>query len=197
VFVGLGVFLAVMYRRAARVRALERQPASEVLQLETSAMAGLVATLQMAAGVSLVLYLLSVFGLQVPEQALSEFLQSAAARFTGGNGIRLLVFLLVLVFVGDLVWAVVYTHIAVPRLAAVPPWLRGLLFSLLPLTVSALVVMPVLGVGPLGLGLGAGLIPLAGELFRNALYGVGLALAYALLRVARRPPARAAQPSAG
>jgi hypothetical protein len=75
----------------------------------------------------------------------------------------------------------------------VPPWLRGLLFSLLPLAVSALVVMPVLGAGPLGLGLGAGLIPLAGELFRNALYGVGLALAYALLRVARRPPARAVE----
>ena len=52
-------------------------------------------------------------------------------------------------------------------------------------------VLPVLGAGPLGLGLEAGLIPLAGEALRNALYGVGLAASYSLLRIARQRPARA------
>jgi hypothetical protein len=196
VFIGLGVFLGVMHRRAARIRALERQPTTEAMRLETIAMAGLIATLQMVAGVSLALYVLSALGLRLPEHALSDFLQSAAAYYIAGNSVRFLVLVLMLVFIGDFVWAVVYTHVAVPRLAHVPAWIRGLLFSLAPLLVSALVVMPALGAGPLGLGLGAGLMPLAGEFFRNALYGVGLALAYSLLRVARRRPARAAEVSA-
>jgi len=195
VFVSLGVFLGVMYRRAARVRGLEREPTTEALRLETSAMAGLIATLQMVAGVSLALYVLSALGQRLPEQTLSDFIQAAAAQYTAGNSLRFLVLLLTFMFISDIFWAVVYTHVAVPRLAQVPAWIRGLLFSLLPLLVSALVVMPALGAGPLGLGLGAGLTPLAGESFRIALYGVGLALAYSLLRVARHRPARAAEVS--
>jgi membrane protein DedA with SNARE-associated domain len=191
VFLGLGVFLSLMYRRAARVRSLERAPTTEGLRLETSALAGLVATLQMATGVSLVLYLLDAAGLGLPEQRLTEFLNGAAARFGSGSSVRSVVLLIVFMLASNLMWAVVYTHLAVPRLPHMPPWLRGLLFSLLPLLVSALVVMPALGAGPLGLGLGAGVAPLAGEFFRNGLYGCGLALAYSLLRVARQPPARA------
>jgi hypothetical protein len=52
--------------------------------------------------------------------------------------------------------------------------------------------MPLLGAGPLGLGLGAGLLPFAGEVVRNALFGMGLAASYSLFRVARQRPARAA-----
>jgi membrane protein DedA with SNARE-associated domain len=197
VFLGLGVFLVLMYRRAARVRALERQHVAEAVRLETTALAGLVATLQMAAGVSLALYLLGGLGWLVPEQVLAEFLEGAATRFGGGSSLRFLMLLLMLVVVGDFVWAVVYTHVVVPRLARVRAWLRGLLFGLVPLLVSVLVAMPALGAGPLGLGLGAGLMPLLGELFRNALYGVGLALAYSLLRVARYRPVRAAEVAPG
>jgi membrane protein DedA with SNARE-associated domain len=191
VFVGLGVFLGVMYRRAARVRALERMPATEARRLETTLLAGLVATLQMAAGVSLALYLLDLFGLPLPEVALMRFFEGAAAQVGGGSTVRFVAFLLVLVLLTNLIWAVVYTHGVVRRLPHVHAWLRGLLFAPLPLLVSVLVVMPALGAGPLGLGLGAGLAPLAGELFRNVLYCVGLAIAYSLFRVARQPPARA------
>ena len=53
-------------------------------------------------------------------------------------------------------------------------------------------VLPLLGAGPLGLGLGAAPVPLAGEVLRNALFGVALAASYSLLRVARQRPARAA-----
>ena len=99
--------------------------------------------------------------------------------------------LLALVFASEFGWAVVYSHLAVPMLR-IPPWLRGLAFSALPSAVSLLVVLPLLGAGPLGLGLGAGLVPLAGEVLRNALFGVALAASYSLLRVARQRPARAA-----
>jgi hypothetical protein len=53
------------------------------------------------------------------------------------------------------------------------------------------VLMPLLGAGPLGLGLGAGLLPLAGEMLRNAFFGVGLATSYSLLQGARRGPTTA------
>ena len=52
---------------------------------------------------------------------------------------------------------------------------------------SLLVVLPLLGAGPLGLGLQAGLVPAAGELVRHLLYGAALGLAYPVLLMARRP----------
>jgi hypothetical protein len=68
-----------------------------------------------------------------------------------------------------------------------PPWVRGLLFAALPTAASALALLPLLGGGPLGLGLGAGLWPLAGEAARNALFGLGLGVLYPLLQEARAP----------
>ena len=189
-FVALGAFLTVMYRRAGAVRQLAREPAPEVRKLETSAMAGLLATLQMGMGLNVLLYLLGALDVGPPERALLRFLDQASSRFTDGNSVRFVALLVAVVFVGGFAWAVVYSHLAVPLLR-LPPWLRGLAFSALPLAFSVLVLMPLLGAGPLGLGLEAGLLPLAGEVIRNALFGVGLAASYSLLRVARQRPARA------
>ena len=77
-----------------------------------------------------------------------------------------------------------------PRTISSPPSART--SRPLPLAVSVLVMLPLLGAGPLGLGLDAGLVPLAGEVLRNALFGVGLTTSYSLLRVARQRSARAA-----
>ncbi len=189
-FVALGAFLTVMYRRASAVRQLAREPAPEVRKLETSAMAGLLATLQMGMGLNVLLYLLGALDVGPPERALLRFLDQASSRFADGNSVRFVALLVAVVFVGGFAWAVVYSHLAVPLLR-LPPWLRGLAFSALPLAFSVLVLMPLLGAGPLGLGLEAGLLPLAGEVVRNALFGVGLAASYSLLRVARQRPARA------
>ena len=179
-----------MYRRAGAVRQLAREPAPEVRKLETSAMAGLLATLQMGMGLNVLLYLLGALDVGPPERALLRFLDQASSRFADGNSVRFVALLVAVVFVGGFAWAVVYSHLAVPLLR-LPPWLRGLAFSALPLAFSVLVLMPLLGAGPLGLGLEAGLLPLAGEVVRNALFGVGLAASYSLLRVARQRPARA------
>jgi len=190
-FVGLGTFLTVMYRRAAAVRHLAREPAPEGRRLETSAMAGLLATLLMGMGVNVLLYLLAALGVGPPEQALLQLLDRAALRFAEGSSLRFVALMAAIVFASGFGWAVVYSHLAVPLLR-IPPWLRGLAFSVLPLTSSVLVVLPLLGAGPLGLGLEAGLLPLAGEVFRNTLFSVGLAASYSLLRAARQRPARAA-----
>lgn len=190
-FLGLSGFLLVMYRRAAPVRRLEREPAPEVRRIETSALAGFLATLEMGLGVDVMLYLLSALGVTGPERALLQALDLAARRSPDGNVVRSVALLLVTVFLSGFVWAVVYSHVAVPLLRS-PPWSRGLLFSALPLAFSTLVLMPLLGAGLLGLGLGQGLLPFAGEVVRNLLFGAGLAASYSLLRVARQRPARAA-----
>ena len=195
-FVGLGAFLAVMYRRAAVVRHLAREPAGAIRKLETSAMAGLLATLLMGMGLNVVFYVLAALGIGPPEQALVRFFEQGASRFADGNGVRFGVLVIAIVLVSEFLWAVVYSHLP-PPLVRIPPWLRGLAFSTLPLAFSVLVLLPGLGAGPLGLGLETGLVPFAGEALRNVLFGVGLATSYSLLRVARQRPARAAAEATG
>ena len=52
-----------------------------------------------------------------------------------------------------------------------PDWLRGLVYSALPLAASLLVAMPLLGIGFLGIG-ATGAVAATGELLRHAAYGV-------------------------
>ena len=189
-FLALSAFLILMYRRAAPVRALAREPATETRKVETSALAGLLATVEMGLGVNVLLYALGAIGVRPPEAALLRFLEGAANRFAEGQELRFVGMMLAIVVLGGLFWGIVYSHVAVPLLR-VPAWQRGLLFSFLPFGFSSLVLMPLLGAGPLGLALGAGLMPLAGEALRNAVFGVGLATSYSLLRIARQRPARA------
>ena len=80
-------------------------------------------------------------------------------------------------FAGGLLWALVYAGLAEPRLPG-PAWARGALFSLLPAAVSLVVVLPLLGGGLLGLALGAGPLPLLGNLLLHVLYGATLGLIY-------------------
>lgn len=191
IFLGLGAFLVLMYRRAARVRLLEREPAPEVRRIETSMLAGFLATVEMGMGVNVLLYLLAALELRVPERALISFFERASEQFAEGSSLRLVALILTVLVVGGLLWGIVYSHLAIPLLR-MKAWQRGILFSMLPLAASTLVLMPLLGAGPLGLGLGVGLLPLAGEVLRNLLFGLGLATSYSLLRAARQRPVRAA-----
>src|SRR5437870_3132129 len=110
--------------------------------------------------------------------------ERAASRSAGGSGPGSLLLLVALFCWGAMGWAVLCAFRGADHLRG-PAWLRGLLFSALPLAVSVLVVLPWLGAGPLGLGLGLGLLPLAGEVVRHALFGLSLGSAYALLRAVR------------
>jgi membrane protein DedA with SNARE-associated domain len=193
-FVVLSGILLMLYRRAARNHQLPDKHEHEPGRLETAVQAGLLATFEMLLGVNLLLYLLSAVGILRPELALLQFAELAADRYAGGSIIRLMLLVLVLVVLGNVLWAVLYVRVGIEYLPG-SPWVEGLLFSAVPFAVSVLVLLPLLGGGPLGLGLGAGLMPLAGEVFRNALFGVGLGVTYALLRGAQiRPAAAAATP---
>lgn len=85
---------------------------------------------------------------------------------------------IVLHFIAGMAWAVVYAGLVEPYLSG-PGWRRGALFSLLPWLVSVLVFLPVMGGGVLGLNLGAGPLPLLGNLLLHLGYGVTLGELYA------------------
>jgi hypothetical protein len=76
-----------------------------------------------------------------------------------------------------IIWAVVYARLAEPHLSG-PGWKRGLIFSPLPGLLSLLVFLPAVGGGILGLGLGAGPLPIIGNLLVHAVYGVTLGYLY-------------------
>ncbi len=85
---------------------------------------------------------------------------------------------IVLHFIAGMAWAVAYAGFVEPYLSG-PGWRRGALFSLLPWLVSVLVFLPVMGGGVLGLNLGAGPLPLLGNLLLHLGYGVTLGELYA------------------
>lgn len=185
-FVGLSTVLLLLYRRATRVRAMSASgPVSTVHRLQTAALAGCLATFVMLLGVNLALYALGALGLTLPEGALLQLVDQGAPQLDAvGSPPRSFVHLALVLLLSNLVWALIYAYVAdsvQPRHA----WLRGLLVAPLPLIFSLLVLMPFLRAGPLGLGLDVGLLPIAGEAFRNALFGVALGVCYELLRLAR------------
>jgi membrane protein DedA with SNARE-associated domain len=188
-FAVLGGVLTTLYRRCAPWAGVPEGPELRSHWLETAALAGLVATLGMGLGVNVALYLLAAAGLLRPEELLLGAVEQAA-RYTGGSGPEHVALLVALLFLGAVCWAALYARVARGRLPG-SPWLQGLLFAALPLVVSDLVVLPLLGAGPFGFGLGAGPLPLAGELFRHGLFGVGLGVSYDLLRAARAEPGEA------
>ena len=185
-FVALGGVLLLLYRRAAHAGQLPAREASDPARLETAALAGFLATIEMGLGVNVLLVALNALGERLPEQTLLQLIRGTAERYAGGSSARVVAALVLALPVVHVLWAVLYARAGASRLPG-GPGTRGLLFAALPLAVSLLVVLPLLGAGPLGLGLGAGLLPLAGELLRNALFGVGLGASYALLLSVRRP----------
>lgn len=80
-------------------------------------------------------------------------------------------------FVIGIAWALLYAAVAEPRLRG-PAWRRGVAFSLAPWLLSVLVFFPAVGGGLLGFGLGAGPLPIIGNLIVHLVYGVTLGTVY-------------------
>ena len=78
---------------------------------------------------------------------------------------------------GGLVWAVVYAALAEPRLTG-PAWRRGAVFSIVPGILSVVVFLPLVGAGMLGSALGAGPLPVIGNLLLHLVYGITLGQLY-------------------
>lgn len=86
--------------------------------------------------------------------------------------------LLVNIVVG-LGWAFIYSWFVEPRLAG-PGWAKGVRFALVPWVLSLIVFLPLVGGGFLGLALGAGPLPIIGNLILHLAYGSTLGAIYEL-----------------
>jgi hypothetical protein len=77
-----------------------------------------------------------------------------------------------------LLLALVYARYAEPRLHG-PNWWRGMQFSLIPWLLSLIIFLPLMGGGLLGMAIGAGPLPILGNLILHLVYGAVLGSAYA------------------
>ena len=185
----LAALALLTWRIHRRVLPGWRRPAFRLASgrtIEAAALAGLLATLEMATAIGIILTGLLEFRVALPERALLQALGLIASGHGTLLGRAFVPVAAALFCLAGVLWAIVYAVRVEPRLGG-PAWLKGAIFSVLPTAVSWFVVLPLLGAGPLGLGLGAGLVPAAGELVRHLLYGAALGLAYPMLLLARRP----------
>src|ERR687894_2388655 len=77
-----------------------------------------------------------------------------------------------------LLLALVYARYAEPRLHG-PNWWRGMQFALIPWLLSLVVFPPLMGGGVLGMDVGAGPLPILGNLILHLVYGAVLGISYA------------------
>jgi hypothetical protein len=76
-------------------------------------------------------------------------------------------------FLGGMAWALLYALVFERRLSGTSVR-RGVEFALIPCLVSLIVVMPLVGGGLFGLALGAGPLPILGNVILHAIYGAVL-----------------------
>jgi hypothetical protein len=77
-----------------------------------------------------------------------------------------------------LLLALVYARYAEPRLHG-PNWWRGMQFALVPWLLSLVVFLPLMGGGVLGMDIGAGPLPIIGNLILHLVYGAVLGISFA------------------
>jgi hypothetical protein len=86
-------------------------------------------------------------------------------------------FAVLLHFTAGIGWALVYAAVAEPRLRG-SAWQRGMIFATVPAALSLIVFLPLVGGGFLGLQIGAGPLPIIGNLILHAVYGFTLGQIY-------------------
>ncbi len=146
--------------------------------LVRAVLAGFVATMAMS-GVLVIAYGIAVaFGSASPQASLLLHWFWGLAHNVVTSQVQTTVPLAVLLHVvAGIAWAVVYARLVEPHLSG-PGWRRGLLFAPIPGVLSLGVFLPALGGGILGLGLGAGPLPIVGNLVLHLVYGVTLGSLY-------------------
>ena len=82
-------------------------------------------------------------------------------------------------FAVGLIFAVIYAYFVEPMLSG-RGWRRGMLFSLIPWLLSLVIFLPLVGGGVLGFAVGAGFLPILGNLILHLIYGGTLGFVYAL-----------------
>lgn len=76
-------------------------------------------------------------------------------------------------------WAVVYARFVEPALSG-PGWRQGVMFALVPWLLSLVVFFPLMGAGLFGIDIGAGPLPVLGNLIVHLVYGAVLGTLFAI-----------------
>jgi membrane protein DedA with SNARE-associated domain len=190
-----GALLALLVywtvRVGQRARPAERSPELRE-RLWAGAASGLIATLQSALLANVLIHMLGLAAFHAPGVALSRLILLLSAEVVRAPGAAAASLLFpALSIVGVLLGAAYGAWIGRKAHGGGP--LYGAAFGLLPLGLSLLVVLPLLGAGPAGLQLGAGPVPAAGETIRHLSFGLVLGTIYPALARPRGPrPARLA-----
>ena len=157
-------------------------------RLRCGVLAGLLGAVLSTLLVNVLIQLATLFSYHEPSKAI------VASGLLGRASAPLLMLLIAPTFVIlPTLWGAAYGAWAACTLRG-RSWQRGTLFSLLPLAVSLLVILPLAGAGPFGLDLGAGPIPALGETARHLAYGLTLGVAFSAL-ARRREPSRPVSPA--
>ncbi len=166
-------------------------PATFWERVRCGTLAGLLAAVISTLLASVLVHVATLLSYHEPSKAI------LASGLLGNTSAPLLMLLVAPAFVVlPTLWGVVYGAWAVCALPG-RSWQRGVAFSLLPLAVSLVIILPLAGAGFLGLSLGAGPIPALGEAARYLTYGLTLGITFsALARRRDRSPAghRVARP---
>jgi membrane protein DedA with SNARE-associated domain len=182
----------LMYWLVRARQALERRPPPQRpapvernLLLRAGSAAGLTATIASTLLMNVVINLVGGIAFSAP----GTIVEQTAARLAFAlardvQPVTLFVAVPLFVAVGVL-WGILYAILAEFRFPpSWPDWQKGFMYALAPLLVSLVVVMPILGLGFLGIGT-TGPVALTGEVIRHAAYGVLLGLTYPIFRARR------------
>jgi len=161
-------------------------------RLRDGAIAGLIATIVSTLVMNVLVHLVGDAAVLAPGRIV-EHAQARLAAFMIGRTLGPLLLAVLPAFgVVGMIWGGVYGVWVEPRLTALPDWLSGLLFALLPLAIALLVVPSLVGAAVPGGG-SIALWVMASEIVRHVVYGAVLGLTYPLrlgwLGSRQRPPA--------
>lgn len=147
-------------------------------RLARALLAGFVGTTLAGAVALLAYFLASVLG-PVISGTFGVWLV-ALARNSATNTVQDALAKALLVNLGvGIIWSLIYVYMFEARLSG-PGWQRGALFALGPWVLSLVVFLPLVGAGFLGLAIGAGPLPIFGNLILHLVYGATMGEMYAL-----------------
>ena len=136
--------------------------------------AGFLATIVMTLVLAIAYSLALLLGSSDPQApALLRWTWALTHNIVTQNVYSSLPLALLLHFLAGIAWAMVYTALVEPYLQG-SGWKKGLIFSFVPWILSLVVFFPAVGAGFLGLGLGAGPLPIIGNLILHLVYGAAL-----------------------
>ena len=178
VFLGLGIWV-IRAARAERNDPVDRMTVAD--RLHDGVLAGLFGAVESTLLVNVLIHIFGLINYERPIEALGS---------SGLLGLKAAPTLVVLIAPAFLIlptiWGAIY-GIWGSDVMPGPCWLRGLFFSLVPLVVSWLVILPIAGAGPFGLDIGFGLIPALGEAVRHLAWGLTVGVTFFALSRSQRP----------